>query len=161
MAFPWTAVATAVSGLLSGYGALRQGKQQQINQEFNAQLEERAISINAAENRERMRRSRIRQDRVIGSHRARRARAGVDPDAGSALLLQTEQVKQFELRRLDLMRQPRSMQDAHSFRATEYRRTGSQAREASFYDAGSTLLQTAINVRNVLPARIASTGGGT
>jgi hypothetical protein len=136
-------VLTAGSGILSAGAALQSGAAQQAA--MNAQAEiyrqqaERTRQIGEIE----AARYRANTARVAGTQRALLAGSGVDTSTGSALLVQGELAGEGEFNALSMENNTAANVSALKANEVMARASGRNARTASTYRAGTTLLSTA------------------
>lgn len=135
-----SAVATVAGAAVSAIGAIQSGKAQQKAAEYNAQVAEQAAL--AARQKAAYDEAAHRRElaRMLSAQRAAYGASGVDVSVGTPLLVMADTVQEGELDALAIRYGGEVGASRQLSAAQLSRMTGKQARTASYYQAGSSLL---------------------
>jgi hypothetical protein len=136
----WAGIIIAAIGVaVSATAAVQAGQQQEQAARFNRKAAEnaalaaqQAAQANAAQRQDQLR-------RVLASQRANIAASGVSEE-GSPLLVEIDSAKQAELQRLTILHQGQQTALGFETRGAYAKLAGRQAAEASYTQAGTSLL---------------------
>jgi len=133
---------TAVSGIASAGAAYQQGKAQEANHEYNAQLAENQAKQTELEQRENARRGRKNAEEQLATVRARNAAGGSVSNSGAALAVMGDIAGELELGVQDEFRQA-SIQRNHLVHSARVQRfQGRDAARSGKLLAASSLIGT-------------------
>jgi len=136
------AIAAIAGAAVSAYGSYKQGQYQKSAAEYNAKIAERDAELARRKAAYDAETSAEKYKVLMGKQRALYAKAGVDITSGSPLLTMSYQAEQAERDRRAILFSGKTAAESDLDRAKLFRFSGSNAEEASYYSAGSTLLSS-------------------
>jgi hypothetical protein len=153
-----SSVFQGIGAELSAAGDIQEGKAIRQAEEINAQLAEQDADLQEQVARARAGETREEARRTRAAQRARFAKAGIDPDQGSPLLLQAETLEQGE--KAALQEEFFGSAGASRFRteAAQRRAAGAFAEKRGRFKAGQTLLT---GISGSVGSGLGAAGGGT
>lgn len=134
-------VAIGVTALTSAASAIFQGQAAEAEAEYNAKSQELEAENEMAEQREAAKRQRAEHKAILARQLAIRAGQGVDVASGSSLLVQAETAARLELEVQEQARVSSNRVRALQSGAQASRIQGKNAKRASYFQAGASLIQ--------------------
>lgn len=143
-----SAVLGAVGSVFSAVGAIQQGQQAQQAYNYNAEVaaNNATVARNAAAAQEQQKA--LETTRLIGTEKAAAGASGVDPNTGSPLAVMTDTAQRGTLDALRLRYQGTLQSNADISQAQLDTYSGTQAANAGYLKAASTVLTGGSNYAN-------------
>lgn len=141
-AIPYIVGALSVAGAgYAAYNSYQQGKATQSLNNYNAAVSDSAAKTAESEARAKANAQRAQAQRIKARQRALYARAGVNVNTGTPLVVQTAQAGELEMSALEIQQQGNVEAARQRNQAVLDRMAGKSAYKAGATNAGATILQ--------------------